>query len=278
MRIEPMDLEGVTEAMAWAESEGWQPGTSDAGPFFAADPDGFFRGRIGDETVATISAVHGSPDVAFVGLYIVAAGFRGRGFGRRLWDDVLGRYEGVTLGLDAVPEQVATYASDGFVPAYGNARYSVEAGLLPAPDGDSGVVPAGSVDFDALVEFDARHFFGPRPAFLEGWMEGEGRNSVVALDGAGIAGFAASRRTTAGHRIGPVFTSEADLARQMILALADGLEGPVAVDIPQPNQAAMSLVDSLGMSRSFETTRMYRGEAPALPLDRIFGITTLELG
>jgi hypothetical protein len=28
----------------------------------------------------------------------------------------------------------------------------------------------------------------------------------------------------------------------------------------------------------FETARMYTGAAPALPLDRIFGVTTFELG
>jgi hypothetical protein len=32
------------------------------------------------------------------------------------------------------------------------------------------------------------------------------------------------------------------------------------------------------MTRSFETTRMYRGPEPHLPIDEIFGITTLELG
>jgi hypothetical protein len=33
-----------------------------------------------------------------------------------------------------------------------------------------------------------------------------------------------------------------------------------------------------GMGRSFETARIYRGPAPELPLDRIIGITSLELG
>ena len=28
----------------------------------------------------------------------------------------------------------------------------------------------------------------------------------------------------------------------------------------------------------FETARMYRGSVPALPLNRIFGVTTFELG
>ncbi len=32
------------------------------------------------------------------------------------------------------------------------------------------------------------------------------------------------------------------------------------------------------MTVGFETARMYTGPAPALPLRRIFGVTTFELG
>lgn len=264
--------------MAWAESEGWQPGLGDGLAFHAADPEGFFRAVAGGRTVATISVVRASDSVAFVGLYIVAPEFRGQGFGKALWDDTLSRFGGFTLGLDAVPEQVGTYASDGFVPAFGNARYSIDAGQLPGPDPEAPVSAASSVPFKDLVAFDGSHFIGARPDFLRHWIEGDDRRAVVTTAGNEITGFAASRPTPAGHRIGPVFASEPDIARHLILDLAADMEGPVAIDIPQPNQAAVDLLTGFGMERSFETTRMYRGAAPDLPLNRIFGITSLELG
>ena len=139
-------------------------------------------------------------------------------------------------------------------------------------------MPADSVPFDQLVDFDAAHFFGARPAFLKGWVDGEKRAAVVTLDGGEITGFAASRRTSAGHRIGPVFADAPEIARALILDLAARAKGPVAIDLPQSNTDAVDLVTELGMSRSFETTRMYRGRTPDLPLERIYGITTLELG
>lgn len=276
--VSKMDLNGVRLAIEWADREGWQPGLDDAAPFHAADPDGFFCSREGDRTVAIMSAVRGSRDLAFVGLYIVDPEFRGTGRGKRLWDEVLFGLDEFTLGLDAVPEQVATYRNDGFEPAHGNARYSADA--LPAPESSDGTfLPATDVDFDSLVDFDGRHCFGPRPEFLKLWIEGPGRSSLVATDpSGGITGFAASRKSDGGDRIGPVFADEPGIARELILTLAREAPGRVAIDVPLPNQAAVGMVESFGMERSFETERMYRGAAPELPLANVFGITSLELG
>jgi hypothetical protein len=47
---------------------------------------------------------------------------------------------------------------------------------------------------------------------------------------------------------------------------------------PQVNQAAVDLAERHQMKVVFETARMYRGQEPTLPLDRLFGVTTFELG
>jgi GNAT superfamily N-acetyltransferase/ribosomal protein S18 acetylase RimI-like enzyme len=277
-----MDQTEVEAAVAWADREGWEPGLTDAGPFFAADPDGFYATEVDGRIVATISAVRCSPRLAFLGFYIVEPGVRGTGLGKPLFDEILRRYDGLTLGGDAVPEQVANYESMGFEVAYRNARYS-SAGLPDDQDAPLQARSAMDVDFDALVEFDGNHCFGPRPEFLKQWIGGPGRDSVVTTDSGGaVTGFAASRRTSLGHRIGPVFADAGDgdhrIAESLIRTLAGRLEGRIAVDVPQPNRAAVELLESFGMERSFETARIYRGPAPDLPLPNIYGITSLELG
>jgi hypothetical protein len=40
----------------------------------------------------------------------------------------------------------------------------------------------------------------------------------------------------------------------------------------------VALARGAGMTPVFETARMYRGGDPGLPLDRVFGITSFELG
>lgn len=246
-------------------------------PFYAADPEGFFGLEVDDRIIATISAVRCSPQVTFLGFYLVTPEFRGEGFGKRLWDEVLERVSNSTLVGDAVPEQLANYEADGFEVAYRNARFTLEAGN-PTGSG-KGLRPAGEVDFDQLVAFDAAHCFGPRPRFLREWISGEGRDSLVALDGNGrIRGFAASRKTSRGHRIGPVFCEERECAEALILTLAGMVGGDVSVDIPLPNGDAESMCVDLGMERSFETARIHRGDLPEIPLRRIWGVTSLELG
>jgi hypothetical protein len=49
-------------------------------------------------------------------------------------------------------------------------------------------------------------------------------------------------------------------------------------DVPESNPAAVELARSHGMEMVFEAARMYKGAAPALPVERIFGTTSLELG
>ncbi len=274
-----LDPDGVQEAVRWVDSEGWEPGLTDADAFFAADPDGFFRADLDGELAATMSAVRVSETVAFLGFYIVRPELRGSGIGKALWDRTLAGLGRFVLAGDAVPAQIPNYESEGFTVAYRNARFAgPSSGSGPDPTHGE-ILPATDVSFDDLVEFDGRHCFGPRPEFLRRWIEGEGRASVVLADEAGtVTGFAASRMSGLGMRIGPVFSSNPEDARALVLSLSRNHEGRIAVDAPLPNEAAVEMLTELGLTPEFETARIYSGGTPDLPLDQIFGITSLELG
>lgn len=84
--IRPLRQEDARLPVEWAAGEGWNPGLHDAGSFFAADPQGFLVGMVGEEHVATISVVRYGTSFGFLGLYIVRTLFRGRGHGLRIWN------------------------------------------------------------------------------------------------------------------------------------------------------------------------------------------------
>jgi hypothetical protein len=48
--------------------------------------------------------------------------------------------------------------------------------------------------------------------------------------------------------------------------------------VPEPNREAVALAQARGLAPVFETARMYTGAVRPMRLDRVFGITTFELG
>ena len=94
-----------------------------------------------------------------------------------------------------------------------------------------------------------------------------------------LLGYGVIRPCGAGFKVGPLIADEQDLARRILDALAARAEGqPVYLDVPDNHAAAVALAESWGMQEVFACARMYRGAPPPLPIERIFGITTLEPG
>jgi hypothetical protein len=83
-----------------------------------------------------------------------------------------------------------------------------------------------------------------------------------------------------GWKVGPLFAIDGATAEQLYLALCESTarDEPVYLDVPEVNAAAMALAEKYAMRQVFGTARMYTGEAPPIALDRVYGVTTFELG
>jgi hypothetical protein len=102
---------------------------------------------------------------------------------------------------------------------------------------------------------------------------------MVFTENGAVRGYGVIRACQTGFKIGPLFADSPDIADLLFSALATKVSGqPVFLDCPEPNQAAIHLATRYGLSPVFQTARMYRGTAPDLPLSRMYGITTFELG
>lgn len=273
--IRPLALDEARTLVDWARCEGWNPGLADADVFHATDPDGFIGLFEGHALAAAISAVRYAPDFGFIGLFIVRPDRRGHGLGRAVWDAAMSRLDGVTIGLDGVREQQANYARQGFVPAFRTIRY---AGAAPAASPDPRVRAFAPEHAAMVSRIDRRCFPADRRAFLAGWLQPPHR-TFVHTDGARVDGYGTLRRCSDGHKIGPLLACEADAARRLVEAIAATVPTEtIVIDVPQTNQPAAHLVEALGLAPVFETMRMYRGPAPDISMDEVFGITTFELG
>jgi hypothetical protein len=101
----------------------------------------------------------------------------------------------------------------------------------------------------------------------------------VALDDSGsVVGLGVIRPAPPGYRVGPLQAQTPKVAAALFDTMAAGRPGPVYIDVPDCNTAAVEMVTARAMQPVFRCARMYRGPAPVLPLDRYYGVCTLELG
>ncbi|MDD5169833.1 MAG: GNAT family N-acetyltransferase, partial [Syntrophales bacterium] len=262
----------------WAAAEGWNPGLYDADCFYSADPKGFLVGFLGDEPIATISVVKYGSSFGFLGFYIVKPEYRGKGYGMRIWNAGLAYLKGRTVGLDGVLAQQGNYGRSSFTLAYRNIRHQGSGGGL-SPD-DPEIVRLSRVSFDEICAYDRPFFPDDRLQFLRCWIDLPRSTALGILMNGRLAGYGVVRICRSGYKIGPLFADSPELAERLFLALRahtpDG--APVFLDTPEVNAAAIDLTKRYKMIVAFETARMYRGKIPDLPIDRMFGVTTFELG
>ena len=145
---------------------------------------------------------------------------------------------------------------------------------------DTAVVPLSTLDFEALLAYDERFFPDDRERFLKAWIEAPACTALGLVDAGALVGYGVLRPCRTGFKIGPLFADNAGFAERLFVALrARATPGaPVFIDLPEVNAAALELARRHGLAVVFETTRMYTGQHPSLPTDRIFGVTTFELG
>ncbi len=261
----------------WAAQEGWNPGLQDMSCYPLCDPQGFLLGILDGEPIACISAIKYSPDVAFLGFYIVRKPWRGQGYGWKLWQAAMSYLDGCTVGLDGVVDQQENYRKSGFSLEYRNMRYE---GRSQPQESDPDLLDPADIPFAELEAYDQQFFPTARSRFLQSWLKSDGHRGLVLKEAGRICGYGVIRPCRSGAKVGPLFAECPEQAQRLFLSLQGLLPAatPLFLDVSERNPAAMALAEGLGMTLSFECARMYRGRAPELPLDRLFGICSFEVG
>lgn len=265
----------------WCETEGWNPGRSDAAGFLPQDPDGFLVGRLDGEIASAVSVVNYDDAFSFLGFYLVRPDLRGQGYGLATWREGVEHAGGRAIGLDAVAAQEANYERSGFRAFYRTVRYNTEfaLGFACGADQVAGVVPAAEVSRAALADFDRQCFPADRSGFLERWISLPGHSAFAHVAGGRVIGYGVIRPSYDGHRIGPLFAADEEVAENLFDALvASAAAERVFIDVPEPNDAARKLVEARGLVAGFETARMYTGPVRPIAVGYVYGVTSLELG
>lgn len=276
LKINKMSFEDMSFAISSANSEGWNPGLFDADCFYHADPNGFLMAKIDSNKVGCISAVAYNDNYGFIGFYIVAPEYRGKGYGVELGKAALASLGDRNIGLDGGLERQDVHKKYwGFSYAYKNMRFQGKAESKKLPT----ALPIAGVDFNKLLEYDSQVFLFPRPVFLSYWISRADSFGYYLEHEGTILGYGILRKCFTGYRIGPLFADDEIIAREIVDALLSNIPGELYyLDIPESNTASLKIVQQYNMQKVFETARMYTKEIPNVPLHKVFGITSFELG
>ncbi len=134
-------------------------------------------------------------------------------------------------------------------------------------------------DFKSILAFDITCFGFPRPQFLKPWLFLSGSFSFKYVSKGRLMGYASMRKVKEGYKICPLFADNPTVAEALYRSCLSAVPGePVFLDIPVVNAASMQMAKAYHTTYVFECGRMYLGKPPALPTDKIFGVTTFELG
>ncbi|KAI9241800.1 MAG: hypothetical protein BYD32DRAFT_405147 [Podila humilis] len=313
---------------AWARSEQWNPTAqgADLGEvYFPLDSSAFIGGSIVDpatgesKIISIVSGVRYGAEQAWVGFYIVDPAERGHGYGLKTFKHVLQNLDDSTrasIGLDGVMAQVANYRKSGFTNVgwqnerrHGdlvklinfqerNLADQIRAGTV------AGFKDLADVEEAQLVALETRYSGLKRPEFVHRWVQfhsaasAEARDrshqhrfstAVVAQDGKTVLGYGCIRPAQSSYRIGPIYASTVEIAKQILVKLAVdvvageerqplGVPLEVDIDVPNTNKLGGELFDRLGWLDTFPSLRMWKGPVPEHDANGVFGVATLEIG
>ncbi len=276
LNIRIMSREEVQFAIDMAASEGWNPGLYDVDLFYEADHNGFFIAEHEDKPVGCASAVAYDDKFGFLGLYVVKPEFQNKGIGMKLTEKCMEYMGDRNIGLDGVVENEEKYQKImKFRSSYSNLRFEGKGGGT-IPDG---LVKISEVPFEKLLEYDRRMFPAPRSGFLKEWINQPDSYACAALEDGNLKGYGVIRKCWTGHKIGPLFADDKATAEKIFRALrASAPKENIYLDIPEPNKEALELAKKYNMNVMFKTIRMYSQREPDIELDKVYGVTSFELG
>ncbi|XP_077992868.1 holothin acyltransferase-like [Glandiceps talaboti] len=282
--IRQMKPDEATTVLPRAAQEGSSPTPYECQTITHCNPDGVFVAETkAAGIIGSISALKYSETLGHVGFYHVDPEYRGKGIGKELWNKAV-QYlgENCNIGIDVPTSRTELLTKLGFQRAWTSCRYKgIGVALLPEVIDTHHVRPLARLPLAPLVEFDSQVFTAERRKLVQRWSNTpKPGGSYAAVKEGSILGYAVIQPSIEGHVIGPLYAANTALTQALLLTLfAQVPEQTIYVDAPVDNPSFIQLLSvDLRMEAMFESVRMYSKGDPGVVLDKMFALSSLEMG
>ncbi|MFJ3584468.1 GNAT family N-acetyltransferase [Streptomyces sp. NPDC090127] len=234
------------------------------------DPDG--KGLVAASVVTSYG-----PELAAIGMVLVADRYARRGVGRRLMRHVLSEMGDTPLTLHATPNGKPLYEQLGFVQS-GRAEMlrGQFTGAVAAPDVATRAATAD--DLQTILALDTEIFGLDRTPMLTRLPAFADQLRVAEADGE-VIGFAAAWPNMDTHVIGPLIARDTATAQALVASLAAATDRPLRTDIDVRHETLIGWLKANGLGPIAFNAVMVRS-VPDLPGDwsRRFAPLTVAAG
>ena len=238
------------------------------------EPHGCLAIEADGQVVSTTTLLGYSQRLAWIGMVLTSANYRGRGFARRLLAAALDRADSLgieTVKLDATDDGKPIYEKFGF-----KAEQPVERWSRLASAQSHSLEPKRSSHFSSLSphlrELDRQAFGTDRSSILQALAQ---RSTLELASNAFL--FARPGRTN--QYLGPCIADDPAAAREMIISVVNAsVRTGWSWDLLPANTESVALASELGFTRQRYLTRMARGTPLRGHEEMVFGIAGFELG
>jgi GNAT superfamily N-acetyltransferase len=257
VRFRLMTADDIPEGMRMKEVAGWNQTAADWMRFLTATPDGCFVAECEGQVVGTSATIIHEGRVAWIGMVLVDAPYRGRGIGTALLERAIRYLESrnvPSMKLDATPQGKPLYRKLGFV-----SEYEIERWMLKRQSAVDLPVK-GTIEIEDVLRLDREIFGADRRQLLRSLAEAAPDFALVERQGEEITGYTFGRRGSRADHLGPWVARSEDAASRLLDAfLRRSDRDLVFVDCIQFNPWAIPLVKARCFQFSRPLTRMFRG-------------------
>ena len=264
----------LAAATALSTAAGWNQIPEDWQMLMALQPRNCFAIEADGRLVATTTLLCYSQRLAWLGMVLTSANYRGRGFARRLLGAALDHADSLgveTVKLDATDEGKPIYEKFGFKAEQPIERWSRPASG-PLQPSESRISRSSSSLSPHLRELDSQAFGTDRSNVLQTLAQ---RSTLELKSNA----FLFSRLGRTSQHLGPCIAEDPTGAREIIISVVNAsVHTNWSWDLLPANKNAVALASESGFTRQRCLTRMVRGKPLHGREQMVFAIAGFELG